>query len=363
MNLLAVLPIPLGASLLLSEAALAPTVSPVVLGLPIACSPGGDCFVQQYFDHDPGPGAKDYRCGARVYDGHDGVDIRLPSIAAQKRGVAVLAAAGGIVRNLRNDMPDQLIADSSSASEIKGRECGNGVVIVHGHGWETQYCHMAHGSIVVVPGQVVKTGDRLGLVGLSGQTQFPHLHFAVRVAERKIDPFLPDAQPGQCSPRSMPGLWTPAAAAALAYRDTEVINTGFADAPIAGSDVENAKTNEPSGTSPSFVAFARAIGLQAGDAVQITVRKPDGATIASNSITVDRAKAQFFILAGRKRPPAGWQPGRYAAHFSIVRGGRAIIAKDFALGLGASGGSALIRKAAVSPPRHLRLQSGPGATD
>ena len=49
---------------------------PIRLALPVACQMGRTCFIQQYFDHDPGPGAKDYRCGVMTYDGHDGVDIR-----------------------------------------------------------------------------------------------------------------------------------------------------------------------------------------------------------------------------------------------------------------------------------------------
>ena len=55
---------------------------PPVLNWPIACQLGRDCFIQHYVDQDPGPGAKDYRCGVMTYDKHNGVDIRLPSLAA-----------------------------------------------------------------------------------------------------------------------------------------------------------------------------------------------------------------------------------------------------------------------------------------
>ena len=33
------------------------------LALPVACSVGDDCFIQKYFDHDPGKGRKDFLCG------------------------------------------------------------------------------------------------------------------------------------------------------------------------------------------------------------------------------------------------------------------------------------------------------------
>ena len=73
----------------------ATAANPLLLDLPVACSVGETCFIQQYFDHDPGPGASDYTCGTMSYDGHDGVDIRLPTVAAMHKGVDVLAAAAG----------------------------------------------------------------------------------------------------------------------------------------------------------------------------------------------------------------------------------------------------------------------------
>jgi len=58
---------------------------PLTLEVPLACRFGEICFVQQYFDHDPGPGAKNYRCSPMVYDGHDGVDLRVPTMAHHSR--------------------------------------------------------------------------------------------------------------------------------------------------------------------------------------------------------------------------------------------------------------------------------------
>ncbi|MCB1299639.1 MAG: hypothetical protein KDB08_11765, partial [Microthrixaceae bacterium] len=52
------------------------------LGLPINCTPGVTCWVQQYPDHDPSADVKDYACGAQTYDGHDGTDIRIRDMKA-----------------------------------------------------------------------------------------------------------------------------------------------------------------------------------------------------------------------------------------------------------------------------------------
>src|SRR5690606_14825578 len=69
----------------------------LALAQPIACELGRDCEIQNYVDLDPGAGVTDYRCGVRTYDGHSGTDFRLRDMAQQAQGVAVLAAAPGVV--------------------------------------------------------------------------------------------------------------------------------------------------------------------------------------------------------------------------------------------------------------------------
>ncbi|NNC00901.1 M23 family metallopeptidase, partial [Corallococcus exiguus] len=148
----------------------------ITLTLPIACEIGRTCLVQHYVDSDPSATAKDYRCGTLTYDGHDGTDIRVPTMAAQKAGVDVLAAAAGTVLRIRDTAPDVSVAVLGK-DKVKDSECGNGAVVDHGGGWQTQYCHLSQASIAVKPGDVVKAGDRIGRVGLSGLTEFPHVHF------------------------------------------------------------------------------------------------------------------------------------------------------------------------------------------
>src|SRR5256885_1081589 len=67
------------------------------LSFPIACEIGRTCEVQHYVDRDPGPGLLDWRCGHRTTPQHDGIDIRLLDMAAQRAGIDVLAAAPGRV--------------------------------------------------------------------------------------------------------------------------------------------------------------------------------------------------------------------------------------------------------------------------
>jgi hypothetical protein len=138
----------------------------VTLALPIACELGRTCEIQNYVDRDKGPAATDYLCGSVSYNDHSGVDFRILDMVAQRRGVSVLAAASGKVTAIRDGVADVSVRDIDRAT-IAGRECGNGVVIDHGGGLTTQYCHMAKGSIAVASGMQVSSGAVLGRVGFA----------------------------------------------------------------------------------------------------------------------------------------------------------------------------------------------------
>jgi murein DD-endopeptidase MepM/ murein hydrolase activator NlpD len=63
---------------------------------------------------------------------------------------------------------------------------GNLVVIDHGNGFATAYAHQSR--ILVVPGQRVAAGQRIGLVGSTGAATGPHLHFETLVNGEPVDP-------------------------------------------------------------------------------------------------------------------------------------------------------------------------------
>lgn len=282
--------------------------------------------MQQYFDHDPTRGASDFRCGQRVYDGHDGTDIRIPTLAAARRGVDVVAAAVGVVQAVRDGVADGLLAGPDVAA-VTGKECGNGVLISHSEGWVTQYCHLEKGSVRVRPGQSVMAGEPIGRVGLSGETAFPHLHFAVRHSGQKIDPF---ALGGRCGTPS-PSLWETGAARSLAYRSSEVLNTGFALGAVDRDGIEYERLAIPDRDSPAIVAWARMIGLGAGDVVSLKLTGPDGTILAQSSQALDRAKAEWISYTGKKRSVDRWPPGVVTAEVTVTSSGRTVLIRHFSM--------------------------------
>jgi hypothetical protein len=303
---------------------------PPSLVLPIQCRPGVDCEIQNYVDRDPGPGARDYQCGSRSYQDHDGIDFRLPTLARQREGVAVLAAADGRVARARDGVDDVSVRITGTAA-LQGRDCGNGVVLRHDGGFETQYCHLAKGSIAVRPGDPVKAGDVIGRVGLSGRTEYPHLHFTVREGRSTVDPFAYGAPEGSCEAGR--SLWRPGLDGALAYKPRAVLNTGFAGQALSMEAIEEG-TEAPGPQAPALVAYARAIGLKAGDVQTLTLKGPDGAVLASSTASpLVRDQAQSMLFVGVRRPAAGWARAPYVGEYVVRQGGRTVLQRTFEVAL------------------------------
>jgi hypothetical protein len=285
-----------------------------VLGQPIDCVLGQTCHIQQYVDRDPGPGAFDYTCGGLSYDDHKGTDFALSTRADMRRGVDILAAAPGIVAGLRDGMTDRVYTDDMAA-EIEGRECGNGVVLRHADGYETQYCHMKSGSVRVQKGQQVALGAVLGQVGLSGQTQFPHVHLAVRHDGAMIDPFDTSAFPA-CG-EAGPSLWE----TAPAYAPGGLIHSGFAGLVPNYEAVQDGTAGVATLTpdADAMVLFALAFGGRTGDVIWFDITGPDG-VVMSQQATLEKDQAQFYRAAGKRGSAAGWPPGSYTGTVRMLRG-------------------------------------------
>src|ERR1035437_974499 len=106
--------------------------------------------------------------GGRAYEFHPGMDIN------GERGDQVIAPANGTV---------------IKAGWTGGY--GNMVEIDHGNGLTSRYGHMS--KIEIEVGQTITRGELIGLIGSTGRSTGPHLHFELRLNNNPINPrhFLP----------------------------------------------------------------------------------------------------------------------------------------------------------------------------
>ncbi len=94
---------------------------------------------------------------------HSGVDMR------GKRGQDIIATADGVV----------------SRALVNG-SYGRFVEINHGNGYTTKFAHMK--KILVKKGDIIRRGQRIGIVGSSGRSTGPHLHYEVCLNKKPINP-------------------------------------------------------------------------------------------------------------------------------------------------------------------------------
>lgn len=301
------------------------------LSFPVDCIYGETCFIQNYVDVDPADNkAQDYTCGSLVYDGHKGTDFRLRNLDEMEKGVNVLAAAPGVVRGIRDEMPDEGITDTNR-NNVAQKECGNGIVILHEDGWETQYCHMKLKTIRVKPGEKIERGQILGQVGLSGLTEFPHLHLAIRKNGKVIDPFLGTAvatdNPPVCGASTSASLWEPGTRSTLHYIPTAILGLGFTTKIPTKEDVRKGQHQEEhiGNRAAALLFWTDVYGLQKGDKALTELLSPEGDTLASHEDVFDRNKALMFSYIGKKRRGYTWPAGTYKGRYTIIRNGEEVL--------------------------------------
>lgn len=164
-----------------------PVQLPQRLRWPVEGAPFAANAFTNYVDVDPTAGVRDFAGGPFSYSGHDAWDVGPGSFAAQDEGIDILAAADGVVVDLRDgefDRHDAWLTPAPGA---------NYVVVDHGQGWTTVYWHLRRDSLQVEIGENVIAGQRLGLMGSSGRSDGTHLHFGLRRHGFAVEPMFDQA--------------------------------------------------------------------------------------------------------------------------------------------------------------------------
>jgi murein DD-endopeptidase MepM/ murein hydrolase activator NlpD len=95
-------------------------------------------------------------------------------------GAEVLAVADAVVSAVKDGIPENVpLSPTRAVAMTPEAQGGNHVILSLRNGQYASYAHLQPGSIRVKPGDRVRRGQVLGLLGNSGNSDAPHLHFQI----------------------------------------------------------------------------------------------------------------------------------------------------------------------------------------
>ncbi|MEZ5199571.1 MAG: peptidoglycan DD-metalloendopeptidase family protein [Bacteroidales bacterium] len=241
--------------------------------------PEGFYTITSYIDHDSlfPDQLLDYNCGQITYDtddgyNHTGTDFfpwPFPWSKMYNDEVEVVAAAPGILLLKQDGHFDQNCEDNN--------EIGNYIAIMHEDGSSAWYFHLKKNSLTQKSvGDQIETGEYLGVIGSSGISVAPHLHFEVYDSDiNLIDPFY-----GSCNSGISESWWENQ----LPYKEpginklcTNAHLPFFPECP--GEEISNEASVFAPGDTVFLMSYFKNISLN--DTVKVSVFLPDGSLFSS----------------------------------------------------------------------------------
>ena len=252
-----------------------------------------DCsyyYLGNYVDQDTTSSIKDYNCGTTTYNGHRGDDITIapyPFYKMDNNMVQVIAAAPGTIIQKQDGQFDKNCAMNSDTA--------NYIIVQHADGSVALYWHLKKGSLTSkTVGQTVATGDYLGIVGSSGSSSGPHLHFEVWTGITANT--LNEAYSGTCNTLNASSWWAaqkPYTEPAILRASTHLVAPILPTCPTTETPNEDTCFNP--GVTGKLYIFIRneTMGLTAN----LSILNPDGSAFTSwihNSTTSYPASYWFW---------------------------------------------------------------------
>jgi hypothetical protein len=238
--------------------------------------------ISNFVDQDASEaGLLDFDCGDRTYDGHRGLDVYIAPFSWYKmerdEGI-VVAAAGGTIVDKVGDQPERscVIGDSSDGNNL--------VVIQQDNGALALYAHMRTGSLTAKPvGATVTVGEYLGVIGSSGNSSGPHLHFEVGFWElegsqqvwKHRDPFA-----GACNATNLDSWW----AQQPPYYDSMLLDIATHSAPperpeCPTTEIPNYSDNFSAGETLYLAIYLR--DQLRNQQASLAIRRPNGSVFTT----------------------------------------------------------------------------------
>ncbi len=244
-------------------------------------------WIYSYVDHDPSQdGNLDYNCGTErnLNQGgssgwHTGTDFNIWPYSWNKMDnleVEIVAAADGVIIGRYEGYLDR---NCAGPNQTPG---WNGIGVQHSDGTRTWYVHLKRNSVTEkLIGQSVVEGEYLGIVGSSGPSRSPHLHFEIYKNGQILDPYE-----GPCNNMNQVGRWQEQPN----YPDPAILEISTHHYPVQwmpcpAQDRPNAKNHFDAGESFWFYTFGR--DGSSGDLHSFAIEDPSGQLIESWDYRID----------------------------------------------------------------------------
>ena len=271
--------------------------------------------IPYYVDQNPDfPGfVSDWNCGTRTYDqpngyNHKGTDIvsfPFPWKRLENDEVFAVAAAAGTIVLKEDGNPDH--------NCTRGNFPLNTIHILHEDGSMGWYLHLKKGSLTKKEvGDKVSAGEYLGVVGSSGSSSVPHLHFELYDADGNLqDPYA-----GPCNTMNDFSWWEQQEP----YRNSQInrLMTGSALSQYPACPMPEI-TNEKTIYRPldALVTTAFYRDIQNGQTTNFSIIKPNGSTFSQWSFTSQNTANASYRFAnwqlGAAAPRGVW---KYKAEYN-----------------------------------------------
>ena len=254
---------------------------------------------------------QDYNCGSRSYDtpsgyNHAGTDFSIwpkPWELMEKNVVEVIAAEAGVIIDKQDGNFDK-------SCSLNNKDPWNAIYIRHADGTVAWYGHLKSNSLTSKGiGSNVERGEYLGIVGSSGASTAPHLHFELQEEDGTIiDPFL-----GACSDASEKNWWEDQ----RPYFDSGInlleVSRQLPEEPFCSDPViEKDTTPFCSGDELYFTSYIR--DLRSQQTLYHTILKPDNSIFREWENTSPGNQDDYFsasYISEFFRIPDDPQPGEW----------------------------------------------------
>lgn len=157
------------------------------------------------------------------------------------------------------------------------------------------------------------------MVGMSGLTEFPHLHYGYIDKKQVIDPFTGRNSTTTCGLEDAKPLWD--RSLKLTYQPLTIQAAGFTNEVPTMQKLSEEATMLPalSFTDDKIVFWAMFLGVRVNDKITLEIINPNNKMLASEEIVQNRTRARQLYYIGKRLDKTKLQEGAYSAVAKIKR--------------------------------------------